>query len=822
MSTSTTAKTTIFDFAGNPKKSYSINYEKVLVEGDKSKTQVGHLIIVIDRSGSMYYDINALKDTVIKNLTIGEYENSTMVVTVISYSGVGDITVHFERTSVSEVMAADSPYVKSIRKIKATYLTCISQAMEAAEKLIDDDEVTGIVLHSDGYANDPSQFSENRSLDAVCKRLSERNVFVNTIAYSDYSDFVLLSKVASSVSGMCVKATNSTEVYNAIKEASETLASGSCSILEVPSKGADITVFVSNEPRKVVGAKGDLSVKGVGDDGGVVFRFKEIPGDDIPVPTGRHSNNLSEFALVALSKALLGMGDVNGAKYAMASSMNKTLTSENARALTPNQIADMSAALDEHLFVHGGKNAEYYSKPGIDSTGPSILELVDVLERHKGGFLVNVTEVRKGYRRRGLKKLAGKRLEDGSIEEPVVDTVIANDTDYARVGSFDVNRDSATINMTVPRKVKLIDRKSKKEIPEVAGVLLDNLQDYKRYTIVGDGEVCLQAIPIKFSSKDAFDSVKDLGLVSGSFDPSVEHVIDLGKMTVCPYGFEAGIDIVESYEKIAKLNIVGRILTGLSKGKSSTLTTEQVAELKKYCLSENLYINMATTVPYKSLEDAIADGSVDVRTGYKVVIGNKKMLGVGSFKSANAFVDRAYTVTDSDKNKVAKPQIEVFFQDVKVEDKVLSSRTKWTDADVLQKSIYDQFFGISALTDVADMAEEAGVPELSAMISSPDDYSADEAATVIEEAQKALKKLETETWADVTPLVFYIGSTGLVPDEFETTGLTADDFMKECPDISLTKAEKEGTFFIVGDAVIAVYAKQEYYSADRKTVKTGA
>ena len=95
-------------------------------------------------------------------------------------------------------------------------------------------------------------------------------------------------------------------------------------------------------------------------------------------------------------------------------------------------------------------------------------------------------------------------------------------------------------------------------------------------------------------------------------------------MTVCPYDFSAAVDIVDSFEKIAKLNIVGRILTGLSRGKSSTLTPEQVQELKKYCLSENLYINMPTTVPYENVEDALADGSVDVRTSYKVVVGTRK------------------------------------------------------------------------------------------------------------------------------------------------------------------------------------------------------
>lgn len=66
----------------------------------------------------------------------------------------------------------------------------------------------------------------------------------------------------------------------------------------------------------------------------------------------------------------------------------------------------------------------------------------------------------------------------------------------------------------------------------------------------------------------------------------------------------------------------------------------------------------------------------------------------------------------------------------------------------------------------------------------------------------------------ISPLVFYIGSTGLLPDEMDTLAQTADAIGAKYGNLQFSKDEQEGAFFEVGDTIISVYAKNEYYSTN--------
>src|SRR4051812_46849193 len=89
-----------------------------------SEKSVAHSILIIDRSGSMYSWLEDLKDTLIKLLTLEEYQNFDLLVTLISYSGEGDCRVHFQRAPISEIMKRDSKQLQEIRKIHTAGLTC--------------------------------------------------------------------------------------------------------------------------------------------------------------------------------------------------------------------------------------------------------------------------------------------------------------------------------------------------------------------------------------------------------------------------------------------------------------------------------------------------------------------------------------------------------------------------------------------------------------------------------------------------------------------------------------------------------------------------
>ncbi len=73
-------------------------------------------IIIIDRSGSMYYDLEPLKETLIKLLTLDEYNNYQLIVSLISYASNRDVICHFQRILIQEVLKFDSQYIKEIQK----------------------------------------------------------------------------------------------------------------------------------------------------------------------------------------------------------------------------------------------------------------------------------------------------------------------------------------------------------------------------------------------------------------------------------------------------------------------------------------------------------------------------------------------------------------------------------------------------------------------------------------------------------------------------------------------------------------------------------
>ncbi|MEH1814937.1 MAG: VWA domain-containing protein, partial [Nostoc sp.] len=80
-------------------------------------------------------------------------------------------------------------------------------------------------------------------------------------------------------------------------------------------------------------------------------------------------------------------------------------------------------------------------------------------------------------------------------------------------------------------------------------------------------------------------------------------------------------------------------------------------------------------------------------------------------------------------------------------------------------------------------------------------------------ANKKLEQYAENIYQDkISPLVFYIGSTGLLPDQMEVKAMTVDEAAAKYPNLQFSKDEQEGTFFAVGDSIISIYTKTEYYS----------
>ncbi len=810
----------LYNYRGEPKKHFIVERTELAADELEVAPEVTHHIFVVDRSGSMYYDMAALRTMLEKLLTLEEYRNAEMRATLISYSSMGDYTVHFSRKTVAQIMAPGSAEVEQIRQLRVTGLTCISQALQAADEFIEDGETTAISLHSDGYANDRSPTSERREIDRICAELAKRpSVFVNTIAYSSYSDFKLLAAIANAMSGKCVQAGTVKEVYDALNDTTALLAGRMAPSISVGLEDYTYQVFVSRSAERVNGAGSDMVIRGLKpEDDKAVYRFIEV-GEarylDSVAPVCGNAASLEPVYAFAMAK--LAEGQLNTSKFALMATRNMTLTRRHYRALTAPALAAMYLDVQTAIMTDIVWPMLPHYGLGLDKV--PLLTLLGFLGKHASDLTVNLQDLYLHYNRRGLKKVPGRRDETGAVVAPAVESQIVGDKTFADIGSFDLNNNTANINMLCVRPIELV--KDDEVIDEVAGIRFtgdDQLKAYNNYTIVSDGELNLPTLRLQIRHKAAFRQLVKWGLIDSTYDVYEFYDLDLSELPLVD--FEQPFDPTSldgTFDKLARSKVLISMVSALLTDKSDRFTNEQLVELDEHHISGSLYFTPPVTTPYASLNDALGAGIVDSRVSYKIDIGNTKILRRTQLHSGNAMCKRFY-LADGTKN----PKL-VAWWDTKVwTHKTLSSRTKITPIDNLMKPIFDDFFGLADTGAFATLLAEVGVDgdDIALFEKARADLGTVDPDDLVEMFTRVRRQAEcySEDVFDtsVRPLVFYIGATGLLPDELDTPALTAEAIKNKHPDLKIGSKEKEGTFFLIDETVLSVFADNVHFTVDRK------
>lgn len=803
------ARFSLYNFAGQPVSYYFV--DGAPVQGQTvSEAQINHHVILVDGSGSMYRDMPNMRNTLLKILTLDEYSNAKGLVTLISYASLGDMIAHFQRVPIEDVMAVGSAHKQEIENLRVRGLTCISQALAAAKELVKEDEVTAITVHSDGYANDRSPSTERHAINKIVAAFSGLdNVFINTIAYSMWSDFQLLAGIANAVSGKCVQATTIRDVYDALHETSKLLAGNMTPAIALPLGDADYQVFMSADG-KINGGDTDLMVKGVKPSTQKdVFRFRKVTQAEYEASTlPVCGEEAPDKALFAFARANLAEGNLNTAKYAMVSTRDGALLGNHYRALTSAEIANFMAGLDEVLFRHVShpKTADY----GLGQTGVSLLEVLGTLSKNSSAIQVNMAALKGVYTKQGMRRVAGVRNDEGEVEAFPYHTEFVSDAEFVEVRSFDLNRNTASANMLISRPVTLMGAEG--PILKCAGVDLTGMSSFNNYTIVSNGSLNVPFLEVKISSKKLFRTLVDMGVLSGDYNPEASYKISFSEMPLVDFGQDA-LSVDGVFPTLARLRVLNSVFAACTKGESDTLTREQVDELKGIGVSASLNFSPPTTNEYADLDDALSTGLVDTKVSYKVDIGDRDIINLSKLHSANKFLDRMFTATQDGEN-VKKPTFALLGEPNVVWDyKKLSARTKVTAVDHLMKPLFEEFLGLADNSEVAAVLKDAGAGDMVDRIPEIVGMDKDDMVEFCKELQrKVTAKMDSIYDEIVCPLAFYIGSSGLLPDNFDAQAMNADELMAKFPALKLSKAEKEGTFFLVGDSIISVFCKSEYVS----------
>lgn len=807
-----TSRFALYNFAGKPLQWYGVEPVDFGSTPPAQARQPTHHIITIDRSGSMYYDIAELRSTLEKVLTLDEFKQPDLRVSLISTSSTGDLTLHFAKVTVADIMRTGSPYLQAIRTLQATGSTCLSQGLALAETLIDDKDTTCISFHSDGFANDRSPVDEKRALQLVVDKIKNHpKVFVNTIAYRDNCDFALLSSVANQLSGTCVQAKGVKQVYEALYNATQTISGKMAPVLEIPSGDAAYTVFVSKSAKKILGCNTTMTVQGLAesDDKAAhrLYRMTESAFNSSKLPIADLS------PMLAYARAMISEGSLNQAKYAAVSTRIGPLIEKHARALTAGEIAAFASDL-EKAIVSDAIPYGITTKYGFAQNGPSVLEVLGALSKYPGSVTVDLDVMMESYKRRGVKSLEGSRAADGTVIPPKYDTKPRDATSWVKVLSFDFNNSDATVNMLTSRAVDLIEADTKKLVPSVAGVVLDKLSTYRNYTIVGDGVLNTPLLVIRLSDKRAHKALADLGVVTGAFSHEDKISLHLGAMPVLKYDFDPDTIARKSVDYFIQLTILSKILSGLGRETAGQdkYSPEQIAELNKHYITPKLYFSPPSCTPYTDLKDAINNGQIDTRLTYRVTVGTPEILHAKDLFSGNEFLQRRFTLEGDEKPTLAS----LLDPKAKWGIKTMSKKSKITSVDAMSFPIYASMLGLGNIAPVDVLLELAGmkVAERKNFWAKLND------GEVLAEAAKAVNEAIEQTYAEtVRPLVFYIGATGLMPDGLPAVMVNADQLTERFPDLTPGKKERDGTFFVLpGDVVIGVFTEQAYYSTSAPAV----
>jgi len=813
----------LYNYAGNPVKHYLVKANPIELSEQVESQQRSHHILLVDRSSSMQDQIEELKDTLLKLLTLEEYNSDHMKISLLSYASQGDLTTHFAKVPVSEVMKIGSPYREAIGNIKAGGKTCMSQALEEAVHLVDDQELTVVTLHSDGYPTDPSAMYENLSIYRVCNELKAKNVFVNTIAHSDNSDFTILSNIAQTMSGTCTQAMNIKMVYDALHQTSSLLSQQTAASIESLIEEADFQVFVSRASGKILGSSKDLLVGGcVPGDEFLQYKYFEVDQDtyeqtDAPV-CGEEDDVYYLDPLMAFAYAQLCQGKLNTAKYALISSRDLTLLEKHIYALTNPELRQFALDLQKAVLTDALADHDYLLEYGMPSELLPTLDLIGLLGKYSRDLRVNLEDLQDGYIRRGVRRIPGT-VREGVFQRPEISTRRREEEEYVQVRSFSINRNNATIDMSIAQPIDLVKYNGEEEtiIDSVEGISLDKLQDYRTYTLVSDGLINVPTLTLKITSKATFRALVKAGLVEGEYEPNTGYIIDLMERPLVD--FEQTFDSIDGqFDNLARLRALSSILSACTKTRSEQYTDNQLKALKEVFVTPSLNISFPTVYEYASFglskDQAFEQGLLETRVGYKVNFGSKDILNLSKIHSANKFLDSQYIVKIHDA-KISKPKFtDIYFQEAATFTH--KDKRKTSKVDELMKPLFDDFLGLrsnGSLQQLLETNDIQGFEEGLELLTKRAWEHQDEAIEILSSLRKAVDYQIAKLFRSyICPLVFYIGTTGLLPDELQPQALSRKVLAEKYPKLKPGAAEKDASFFELGNTIISIYSKEEFFS----------
>ena len=826
----TERKLALHSLKGDPVAYYQLTMLTTHTVITTQATRPCHHLVLVDRSRSMAQHLGDLKHLLIKLLTLEEYRDPESLLTLISYADAGQVSVHFTRVSLCEVMREGSEELSSIFGLESTSGCDLFGALEVAYSLIDPRELSLISLHSDGYL-DPSRSSETLTVAARERRERRRKlktlvsahasptVITNTITYCREDDVDQLAEIAQRGGGSCTPSSNLHEIYDALHQSAELLSARSRRVMRIDVDDADGWLLAT--PRRSETAIGVSSTEVLGlneGEEGRLYLFKRLDPQSFAAHDAPEINPFVQrdyIGALALSRFLLAQHQLNLAKYTMISARSALLVRHHLKALTTPELTEMAAALDQRVLRGAGRRDDPALPKMTSPDQPTVIDVLQLLHDHHREVKVLRAHLESHYERRTLRRVIGSRDDEGTLIEPELSFTPAIERDYLRLCGVEINSYNASVNLITSERVTLVDH-SGNQRSHIAGIELDELDFYRTYSVISDGALHLTTLKVRVESKSLFAQLARWGLVRGGYRPTTYHELDFSDLplvlTPPSQTLEAGL-----FERLAHARFVRSFLNAALGGYSDRFTDKQLTALRAHHLTPKLHVNLPTTSPYLDLRQARCAGLVGVRQRHHIDLGNHVFTGLSKLPSANALLRSTYDVTVNGV-KLDKPSI-AELSDAEI---TVKSQIKTTEARALLKPLLDELLGLEdgklqhlprLLNDLdLDDAEREETIQVLCTPQRRDEMSFKVLGRLREALLGYIQAVYTE---QINPLVFYLGATGVLPDNYQARNYTSAEAQSVIPTLKIPRDLEEGSIFDLGGSLtLSVRLEEVLYSTD--------
>ena len=504
----------------------------ISVKVPKSETatveSVTNHILVIDCSGSMYYDLPKIRQQLKNKLPSMVKESDT--VSLIWFSGRGEFGNLVSRVKVQDLNDLQRLNIAIDRWLKPMGCTGFVEPIKSVYDLIDDDCHEGsysMMFLTDGCDN---QWNRNEIIDSV-KELEPLLAGAVFVEYGWYCNHALLEEMASEIGGSVVFAEDF-DSYDPIFDGVITKGFKSAKKVEIPVKNPEFDFVFSISDTGVCSYKVENDKVRVPTDIDEIYYYSDSPGENV----SRKAQLLGLSSLILRRKGSF-------VKEQLRKMNEGYLYNRFANCFGKQNLYDFQQTLE--AVANGAPVRE--EKIEDNKTAFTVLNLLRLLQ--DGDCKIDLGKMK--YSRIGRATVKSKELTDKEkteIIQAIENSETADDLKEAMdkqnkilaskqetkfvPDTMQVGISNITWNDTRPNVSMLFTIHGKVELPEDRPYCLSkqfSTNIYRNYAVLRDGLVNIDILPVVLK-RGVFDTLSALGIVSGEFSANEVYEINLRKL----------------------------------------------------------------------------------------------------------------------------------------------------------------------------------------------------------------------------------------------------------------------------------------------------